>query len=65
MAADTMLYAVCCSKDTARERCRKRNQDPRGSLFIADNTFDVLKKRFEPLEPDEVFVPVDTKGGNE
>jgi predicted kinase len=61
MTAGTKLYAVRCSEETARKRCRDRNKDLRGSLFIADNTFEVLKKRFEPLARDEAFVLVDTE----
>ena len=32
-----------------------------GSLFIADNTFDVLKVRFEPVQPDELHLLIDTE----
>ena len=45
---------------TARARCRLRSANLQGSLYIADNTFDVLKSRFEPLEPDEPHVVIDT-----
>jgi predicted kinase len=54
------LYALQCAESTARARCQRRNADLRGSLYIADNTFDVLKSRFEPLEPDEPHVVIDT-----
>jgi predicted kinase len=53
VGAGVRLYCVRCSETTARERCRRRNLDPGKSLFIADHTFDILKKRFEPLAPDE------------
>ncbi len=59
--AVTSLYWVCCAEETARVRCRARNQDPQGSLYIADATFEALKERFVPLEPDEGFVLVDTE----
>ena len=55
------LYAMQCSEATARARCRQRNADLRGSLYIADNTFDALKARFEPLQPDEPHVLIDTE----
>ena len=58
--ASAQLYWVYCAEETARARCRARNQDPQGSLYIADNTFEVLKRRFEPLEPDEGFILVKT-----
>jgi predicted kinase len=59
--AECRLYAVQCAEATARLRCRRRNSDLRGSLYIADNTFDVLKSRFEPLQADEphVLIPTD------
>lgn len=58
--ATTKLYHLRCSEETARKRCRNRNQDLRGSLFIADETFDALKLRFEPLDPDEEHEVIDT-----
>lgn len=61
VGARARLYCVRCSEETARQRCRARNQDPGDSLFIADATFDTLKARFEPLAPDEPFELVDTE----
>lgn len=58
--AQTILYSVRCSEETARQRCRARNQDPGESLYIADETFDTLKPRFEPLASDEPFELIDT-----
>ncbi len=55
------LYALQCSETSARARCRQRNTDLQGSLYIADNTFDVLKARFEPLQPDEPYVAIVTE----
>jgi predicted kinase len=54
------LYALHCPEATARARCRRRNTDLQGSLYIADNTFDVLKSRFEPLQADEPHILVNT-----
>jgi predicted kinase len=58
--ARSLLYWVRCGEEVARARCRARNADLRGSLFIADATFDLLKNRFEPLGPDEPFELVET-----
>jgi predicted kinase len=58
--ARTLLYCVRCSEETARKRCRARNQDLGESLYIADETFDILKPSFEPLAPDEPFELIDT-----
>jgi predicted kinase len=54
------LYSVFCDEATARARIQNRNTDLRGSLFIAPATYDLLKKHFEPLAPDEVHVPIET-----
>lgn len=51
--AGVMLYCVRCSEQLMRERCRARNQNLGGSLLIEDNTFEVLRSRFEPLSDDE------------
>jgi predicted kinase len=63
LGAQVRLYWVRCSEETARARCRARNAGPEreGSLYIAENTFDVLKKRYEPLAEDEPFTLVDTE----
>jgi predicted kinase len=58
--AQTKLYFVHCSETVARERCRRRNLDPGTSLYVSENTFDVLKARFEPLAPDEPFERIET-----
>jgi predicted kinase len=58
--AATKLYFVRCSEATARARCLRRNENPEGSLVVTDDTFEVLKSRFEPLASDEPFELVDT-----
>lgn len=60
VGAKTKLFWIRCPEETARERCRLRNRAPGESLHIAENTFDVLKSRFEPLAPDEPFELVET-----
>jgi predicted kinase len=59
--ATCRLYALQCSEATARARCRRRNADLQGSLYIAENTFDVLKPRFAPLQPDEPHIVIYTE----
>ncbi len=61
VGAACRLYWLRCSEATARERCRRRNADLQGSLFIADDTFEALKTRFEALQPDEAHVVIDTE----
>jgi predicted kinase len=60
LGCSSKLYWVCCSETVALERCRARNADLRGSLYIADATFEALKSRFEPLGDDEEYEPVAT-----
>jgi predicted kinase len=62
VGAACRLHALRCPEATARARCRVRNANLQGSLYIAENTFAVLKARFEPLQPDEPHVVVDTGG---
>jgi predicted kinase len=61
LGCESRLYAVRCSEESARRRCRTRNENLSGSLLISDNTFDVLKARFEPLGEDERFTLVNTE----
>jgi predicted kinase len=56
--ARVVIYWVRCAEETARRRCVERNQNPAEaltSLYIAENTFDTLKARFEPLGLDEPY----------
>ena len=53
IGADSRLYRLACSDEEAWRRIENRNADLRGSLFISRSAFDALKKRFEPLLPDE------------
>lgn len=55
------LYYLRCSDEIAWQRVDERNKDLGGSLYISRNTFDVLKARFEPLEPDEAFSIIETE----
>jgi predicted kinase len=53
IGAQAQLYRLTGSEDEAWQRIEKRNSNLQGSLLIVRNTFEVLKKRFEPLDPDE------------
>jgi hypothetical protein len=55
-----VLYQLACDESVARQRCLKRNEDLQGSFYICENSFDVLRKKFEPLDPDEASVCIDT-----
>jgi len=52
------LYRVMCSEEESWRRIEKRNTDLWGSLYIARNTFEVLKHRFEPLGSDEEYIEI-------
>ena len=58
--AQARLYRLSCSEDEAWRRIEKRNTNLEGSLLIVRNTFEVLKKRFEPLNEDEERIEVDS-----
>jgi GNAT superfamily N-acetyltransferase len=49
---------LSCPEDETWRRLESRNLDPRGSLYIARNTFVVLKTRFEPLGDDEERIEI-------
>lgn len=54
LGADARLYRLSCPDDVAWQRIQARNAALDSSLYIAPNTFVVLKARFEPLDDDEV-----------
>jgi len=58
VGANSRLYRLGCSDDEAWRRIEKRNHDLRGALFIARETFELLKDRFEPLDADEARIEV-------
>jgi predicted kinase len=57
--AESRLYWVACDRAIALARCRARNQQLHGSLYISDTTFELLEQRFEPLQADEARVASD------
>lgn len=56
--ADCRLYRLSCSDDEAWKRIEARNLKLDSGLYIARNTFEVLKARFEPLSDDESRIEV-------
>lgn len=58
LGADARLYRLSCPDDAAWARIERRNQGLTDSLFIARETFLLLKDRFEPLGEDEPRVEV-------
>jgi predicted kinase len=62
LGATARLYALDCPEPTARQRIHLRNTNLRGSLFIADATYDTLLLRFEPLQPDERHLRIASTG---
>ncbi len=52
------LLSFSIPEDIAQKRCEKRNQHLRGDFLICNETFDVLKKRFEPLGKDEDYIEI-------
>ena len=57
---EAVIYRLNCAEDIARKRIEQRNQALAGSLYIARNTFEVLKPRFEPLGQDEPRIEIDS-----
>lgn len=65
LGASCRLYRLSCPDDEAWRRIERRNASLAGNLFIARNTFEVLRARFEPLETDEDRIEVsDANHGN-
>lgn len=59
--ARARLYKVECPDHEVRRRVAARNERQDRTLFIAPETFDTLKARVEPLQPDEDFLTVAPK----
>lgn len=55
---DAVLYRLNCAEDVAWERINARNRALGGSLYIAPNTFGILRARFEPLEDEEARIEI-------
>jgi predicted kinase len=57
IGADSRLYRLARTDQEAWQRIEKRN-DLEGELLIVHSTFEALKDRFEPLDPDEERIEV-------
>jgi predicted kinase len=55
---DAVLYRLNCAEDVAWERINERNRALGGNLYIAPNTFRILRARFEPLQDNEPRIEV-------
>jgi predicted kinase len=55
---EARMYRLSCPDDLAWSRVEKRNERSEAGLYIARNTFEVLKSRYEPLGPDEDGIEV-------
>lgn len=60
LGAHHQLHNVSCAEEIAWARVSQRNSNLQGSLYIARATFDALKRRFEPLGPDEPCINIAT-----
>ncbi len=58
LGGECRLYRLSCSDDEAWKRIKARNFTLDSSLYIARNTFEVLKARFEPLSDNEARIEV-------
>ena len=59
LGGESVLYRLSCPDEIAWSRVEKRNERLGADLYIAPNTFKVLKARFEPLDRDEARVEVE------
>lgn len=55
-----VLYRLHCPDEVAWARIERRNAHLSGDLFIARATFESLKARFEPLDPGEDRIEIDS-----
>jgi len=60
--SNVRLYRLACPDSVAWERIQARNASLDRGLYIAPNTFAVLKTRFEPLDDDEERVEASQTG---
>jgi predicted kinase len=58
LGAEVRLYRLSRPDDEAWARIERRNGCLTDSLFIARNTFEALKARFEPLDEDEARIEI-------
>jgi predicted kinase len=59
LGGNSVLYRLSCLDHVAWSRIEKRNERLGADLYIAPNTFNVLKARFEPLDPDQPRIEIE------
>jgi len=62
LGAEYLLYRLACPDEVAWRRIEERNKALDLSLYIAPNTFEILKARFEPLGLDEDRIEIGSDG---
>ncbi|GAA0526144.1 putative kinase [Rhizomicrobium palustre] len=62
VGAEAVLYQLHCDEALAHERLTARNAAPHTGLYIAPETYALLRARFEPLADDELRIDIDTNG---
>lgn len=58
--ATSRLYDVRCDAETAWRRVERRNHGQGPGIRMTRDTFEVLRARFEAVEPDENHILVET-----
>lgn len=58
VGATADLYWVQCPEAVALERVRTRNENPGDSWFLDETSFEYLRQKYHPLDPDEVHTVV-------
>ena len=62
LTEDVFFEAVECDVELAKKRALKRSFENSQELFIDDNCFDVLLKKYEPISDDEKIIVNRHKG---
>ena len=62
LTVDVFFEAVECDVELAKKRALKRSSENLQELFIDDNCFDVLLKKYEPISDDEKIIVNRHKG---
>ncbi len=59
---DVLFHVIDCPIDIAKERVLKRTQEDKSALFIDENCFNMLLKKFEPVTDNENLNNIHHKG---
>ena len=60
IGVQTRLYFLHCSEEVMRERVLTRTEESQDSLYINEQAFEKLRKRFEAPMEDEEYVSIRT-----